>query len=185
MKANQKILIKTFVSSSNGVNGWHSKPITHESWHKLIESLNNHGLIGGEIDSEQPFTSDTTNYDYIWHFLDIVGIEPVKIYKGGYEESKSGAMRPEIYKGSDGAFFAYWNNAHQIDLSRYQVMNQNDLFFNQQIHKIPCVFYALELLAKESPDHFFMERLKQVQVQFKWRSCSKGFIVRLCSTSRG
>ena len=179
--ANQKhLLLKSFVKSSNGVNEWHSNTITHDSWHKLIDSLKNHGLIGGEIMAEQPFTSDMASYDYIWHYLDIVGLTTIKTYKelNTYEESKTGANRPKLYKGSDGAFFAYWNTAHQIDLSRYQVLNHNDLFFNQQIHKIPCVFYAIFLLAEEgvidygrneSPDHF-MGRLKQVQVQFSRRN---------------
>ena len=176
--ANQKnVLLSYFMNSSNNsVNGWFKKPINHESWHKLIEALKNKGLLGGDIMTEQPMTSDMASFDYIWFWFDIVGIESRRTYEKTYNDNN----RPNFYNETEGSFFAFWNKT-DIDLTRYQVMNKNDLLINQRIHKIPCVFYALKLLAHDGLiDNQLLDR---TVLRFMWINIDKPEMMKWTSNA--
>ena len=152
------------------LEGWKSRPINRESLTKLIDSLKNHGLMFADIEEVPWVTSDDMfKGELLWAYFDIFGIHeiysPDKL-KATYKTSKSGANRPDTHKESEGGFFPYWNTT-DIDLSRYQVLSKTNFLYNNSIHKIPCVFFALENLAKDG-----------VIDEGKLTSCVAGFFMR-------
>lgn len=67
--------------------------------------------------------------------VDIIHFEDMKSYVKTYTNFKSIAYRPNHYSDDFGGFFPYWKFSHGVkDLSKY----------NNIIHSILCVFYALE-----------------------------------------
>ena len=131
-------------SYTNGqqLEGWKSRPINYETLTKLIDSLKNHGLMYADTE-EVPWktSADMFKGELLWAYFDIFGIHEVyspKKVKRTYKESKSGSLRPNTYKESEGGFFPYWNNT-DIDLSRYQVLSKTNIGYNNEIHKVPCV----------------------------------------------
>ena len=130
MKADQKMLINYLIKQQ-----WHSKPINYDGFNDLVKKIREHGFIF-EV-NEVSYDSSTTNIETILSIIDVIGINPVKIYK-------------KVYSSNAGGFFPYWNLSNGIiDLSRYQILDKVNSYYNNRIHKIPCVFYAFDQLVRD------------------------------------
>ena len=136
---------------------WHSKPLSYDSFNDLINNIREHGFKY-DMDDQNTYDSSTSNIKTILSICDIISFEVMKIYKKTYKsakraanaKTKSGANRPSNYSGDDGGFFPYWNLSNGIiDLSRYQILDKINSIYNNKIHRIPCVFYALEQLVND------------------------------------
>ena len=128
--------------------GWRSKPLSYDSFNDLIDNIREHGF---KYDMEEiNYDSSSTNIVSILSVIDRIGFEVLKIIEKTYHESKTGVNRPNLYSDDYAAFFPYWNLSEGIiDLSRYQILDKVNITYNNRIHRIPCVFYALEQLVND------------------------------------